>query len=330
MPALLKQELTAHAPWRDVTVTLPGDFTLGSGEQLSQPFLRLRLHGAPHLPLAVVMGGISSGRAVCDTEANIGWWGQIAGAGAAIDTGAFQVLGLDFLPNDGETARTISTQDQARALKFALDTLGLDRIDALCGSSFGGMIALAFAALFPAQVERLCVISAAHRAHPATTALRGIQRRIIAFGLEAGRGDAGVALARELAMTTYRSTSEFGARFGKGPAPDAAGGTYDICEYLIARGNAFARDMAPERYITLSDAMDRHKIDPPAITAPTLVVAAENDRLIPYADLASLVQGISGRTTFAQLKSNFGHDAFLVETDGVAIILRKFLEGEAS
>lgn len=320
---------TAVAPWRDVDVVLPAAFRLESGERLAKPFIRVRIHGRDAAPLIIALGGISAGREVCDTEMLQGWWGELAGPGRVIDTDRHAVLGFDFLPNDGETAKTISVNDQARALAFALEYLGLGPVHTFIGSSFGGMIGLAFAAIFPNRIENLCAISAAHRAHPMTTALRGVQRRAIQFGIDKGDPAGGVALAREIAMTTYRSVEEFGARFESDRIPDAAGGAYPVCEYLTARGKAYAQVMDPQRYITLSDSLDRHNVNPQSIRTRTFLIAAQGDRVVPQSDMEELAAQCPEALGLACLPTKFGHDAFLLETQGLSVLLTDFLQGDS-
>ncbi|HBS34039.1 MAG TPA: homoserine O-succinyltransferase [Parvularcula sp.] len=306
----------------DVSVILPADFRLQSGEKLSKPELRLRLFGPDDGRASVVSGGISSGREVADGAGAKGWWRDVVFPGGPIDTAATRVIGFDFLPNAGETARTITTVDQARALAFALDAAGVSMLSCVSGASYGGMVALAFAEQFPERLEKLCVISAADRPHAAATALRGIQRRIVEFGLKAGDAQAGLSLARQLAMTTYRTPEEFEARFPHRPGV-AAGDPYAVCDYLIARGDAY--QMSPERYVTLSDSIDRHAVDPRRIRAPALFVAATSDRLVPAADIMRLARA-APNARYAEFSSLYGHDAFLKEPVAVAALLRSFIE----
>lgn len=308
----------------DVSVLLPGDFRLASGEALSRPELRLRLFGPDDAPAVAVAGGISAGRSVADGAGEEGWWRDIVGPGAAIDTRTTRVLGFDFLPNPGETARTITTGDQARALSHALSAIGVKSLAAFVGASYGGMLALAFAEQFPARLEKLCVISAADRPHAASTALRGIQRRIVEFARNAGDPKAGLSLARQLAMTTYRTPEEFDARFAHRPGA-RAGDPYAVCDYLIARGDAYA--MAPERFVTLSDSIDRHHVDPARIAARSLFIAVTEDRLVPAADTRRLASSVRA-ARYAGISSLYGHDAFLKEHGVIAPLVRNFL-GEA-
>ena len=174
------------------------------------------LTGPPNAPLVVVLGGISATRHVTATASDTreGWWQALVGPGAAIDTRDVRVLGIDWsVPTTG----TVTTFDQATAIVAVLDRLGVDRAAAIVGASYGGMVALAFGAAHPSRVDRLVVISAAHESHPMATAHRVIQRRIIRMGLAAGTPSDGVALARALGVTTYRTAAEFAARFDVAP-----------------------------------------------------------------------------------------------------------------
>lgn len=309
----------------DVFAPIPDDFRLESGERLSQPVVRARLHGPEAAPVVIVAGGISSGRCPWRTpDGAPGWWAEVVRPGGPVDLDRLQVVAFDFAP-DGETAPlTLTTHDQARLLSLVLGHAGVDRAAAFIGSSYGGMVGLAFAELFPELVERLVVICAAHRSHPMTTALRGIQRRILAFAEAAGRPEEGVALARELAMTTYRSPEEFDARFG-GPAPERAGQPYPVCDYLIAQGRAYPSVTTTGRWICLSDSMDRHQVDPAAVTLPTTLVGFTTDRLAPIQDIRALAKALPNLDWFAELPSVYGHDGFLKETEALTPIIRAAL-----
>ena len=140
---------------------------LHHGGTLEDVCLSYELTGQPHGKVVLVLGGISAGRHVCATPADRqnGWWEDIVGAGRAIDTNRFRVLGFDFLGGNGETTGpratdaesfpTISTFDQADCLAQVLDHLGIERLHGLVGASYGGMVGLAFAAKYPGRLERL-------------------------------------------------------------------------------------------------------------------------------------------------------------------------------
>lgn len=323
-------DATAPKTYSDISIILPTDFRLESGETLSRPELRLRVYGDASRPAVVVSGGISSGRAVADIEASDsvakGWWRDIVRGEGAVDLDQFCVIGFDFLPNPEEIARTISTLDQARALAHALDVLKIERLDAFVGASYGGMVAIAFAAAFPKRVDRLCVISAAEQTHPAATAFRGVQRRIIEFAKKTGNPEDGVALARQLAMITYRTADEFEQRFDNTPGADRDD-PFEVCNYLISRGNAFGMDA--ERYLTLSASIDRHVADPSKIRAKSLFVAVRSDRIVPLSDIRRLTNAVEG-AQLLEIDSLYGHDAFLKEIAALGPSLKEFLEERLS
>lgn len=310
---------------RDIVVAVPDDFRLASGERLGQNVFRGRLHGRAGAPLVVVAGGISSGRFVHRTETNgLGWWSGAVARRGPIDLNRVRVLAFDFAPEGARSPVTITTQDHARLLALMLDHLEVERISAFVGASYGGMIALAFGELFPRRAEQLIVVSAAHRAHPQATAWRGIQRRILQLAAAAGRPEDGVALARELAMTTYRTAEEFGHRFDSA-APGAAGDPYPVCEYLTARGRAYRTHTTPARWLSLSDSMDRHHVTPEAIATPVTLVGFTSDRLVPIDDVRELAGRLPTLWRLIEAPSLYGHDAFLKEDALVGEILRSAL-----
>ena len=50
---------------------------------------------------------------------------------------------------------------------------------------------------------------------------------------------------------------------------------------------------------------------------PTLVIAVEGDRLVPLSDAVTLVEGLGLNGRLRVLRSQYGHDAFLKETDRI-------------
>jgi homoserine O-acetyltransferase len=336
MPGVLRlaeqeiQQAAADSDCRtgqDIAVPLPAGFKLDCGAVLDGAELLIRVTGPAGAPLIAVSGGISANRFVCDYPSGKGWWSAFVAPGAGIDLSQYRVLGFDFLPGETAGIAAITTGDQARALVHALDFIGEQKLHAFVGSSFGGMVGLALAAEYPHLLGRLCVISGAHRAHPMATAIRGIQRRILKLAMAQDCPEEGVALARQLAMTTYRTADEFQKRFTSDPRGKAAGDAYDVCEYLISRGEDFASKMPIERLLLLSDAMDRHRVDPGRITVPTLVIGVTSDRLVPLEDLRALAATLAGPVEIVELQSTFGHDAFLLEVETLLPLLTKFCQG---
>lgn len=306
-------------PDNDIIVDVPRGYRLRSGEVLTDARLQLKLCGNSNGPHIVALGGISAGRCVGGDK---GWWRGTVGAGDAIDLDRFAVIGVDFSPLE-DARLTITAHDQADLLCLALDALKIRRVYAIVGASYGGMVALAFAALTPERVERLCVIAAAHRPSMQGRAWRGVQRRIIEFGLRQGEPAQGLALARQLAMITYRTPQEFAQRFAPETAPD---GSSEIDRYLSSRGDAYTRVMAPQRWLSLSQAIDLFAVDPAQVRVPTTVLAFTTDCLVPLEDMRELAARLPSLAAFHEVDSLYGHDAFLKETAALRPILSAFLK----
>jgi homoserine O-acetyltransferase len=106
-----------------------------------------------------------------------------------------------------------------------------------------------------------------------------------------------------------------------------AGDLYRVCDYLKARGDAY-RASDVNRWIALSDSLDRHRVDPQKITAKTTLAAVPSDRLVPFEDMVLLSQTLKN-AELIELSSLYGHDAFLKEIDQVSKIVRHALECDA-
>jgi len=322
---------------------LSEEFPLERGGVLTNPQIAFEDTGPPDGPVIVVLGGISAGRHITSTTANAetGWWEGLVGSGRAIDTDRFRVIGLDYLGGPGAStgpepwARAaafplLTTLDMARATKALLQALGIDRVHRFIGPSFGGMVGLAFAAEFPDALDGLIAIGAAHESHPMASAWRSLQRRIVKLGMDSGRASEGLALARGLAMTTYRSHEEFGARFKSTPSLIDGALVFPVETYLAARGDDFAVRFSSEEFLALSASIDLHAVDPQDVRVPTWLIGFSTDQLVPIQQLEDLARQLGGQCQFIELDSAFGHDGFLKEDDQLAPILRSAVEGEVA
>lgn len=282
--------------------------------------------GDPRNPPVVVLGGIS---ADCFPAARpdgaAGWWSELAGPGRGVDPDRFYVIGIDFAGDETGNAAP-STADQARVLAAALDTIGVQPAT-IVGASYGGMVGLALASAEPQRVAALAIVCAAHEPHPASTASRELQRRVVSLGLLAGRGDEALAIARGMAMLTYRTADEFEQRFEGGIGESAPLCCSEPGAYLRARGRAFRGVMSPGRLLSLSASIDRHRVDPATVAAPCLLVGAESDQLVLPGQLRELAAKLAGTAELHLLDSLFGHDMFLKEAAHVGAIVGRFLAG---
>lgn len=284
--------------------------------------VRYELTGPDNAPLLIVAGGISSGRHVLanNSDAGDGWWESQSNSFAQ-----HRVLAIDWLGADGELDRPIDATDQAKAMLATLDELGLERAAGFVGASYGAMVGMHCAAIAPRRVRALLAISGADRSHPFTSAQRALQRQAVELGERLGSPAEGVALARKLAILTYRTPQEFAQRFEEPPLIDGDRARASSESYLDHIGNRHGGRMSAPAYRRLSESIDLHRIDPSTIIVPATFVAVAEDSLVPAEDMAALVRAVpDGR--LVTIQSLYGHDAFLKEEGAVASIIQTFLK----
>lgn len=292
--------------------------------------LRWETQGDAGLPAVVVLGGISATRHVASNrlDSEAGWWECQVGAGLALDPAKLHIIGIDWVGADGDLDAPIDTADQAEAVAAVLDALGIARLHAFVGCSYGAMVGLAFAANHDHRVERLVAISGAHKPHPFASAWRGLQRKIVALGQLQCAEDHGLSLARQLAMLSYRTPEEFAERFDAPVALEGQRARTASDDYLEACGLRYTQRWSATAFLRLSESIDLHSVDPALINTPTTVIAVAEDRLVPLAELRALSQQIAAPCQLQLLNSLYGHDAFLKETDTFDALLRASIPGD--
>lgn len=326
---------------REGMFEVPGVFALRHGGELREVRVAWRLGGPVAAPLVVVLGGISGHRRVYGRAGEpAGWWQEIAGGSGGFPSDRLQVLSFDYLGGSGETTGpmgapdagsvgfpSVDTSDQARLLALLLDHLGVASLSSFVGASYGGMVGLAFATLFPDRLRRLMVVSAADRTDPMSTAWRSVQRQVIRFGASVGRSAEGLRLARALAQATYRSREEFAGRFTGAASRDGVTHqfVFPVESYLLARGTDYADRFAPGGFLCLSESIDLHRVETSRIVVPVEAVAVRQDQLVPIADVRDMVQRLPD-ARLTEVSSPYGHDAFLKERNLLQPIFERLLE----
>jgi len=281
--------------------------------------LDFEIVGPPNAPVVVVLGGISASKHVTSSigDPRAGWWEEFAGPARTIDTNRFRILSIDYR-DEGVSGGQLTTSDQALALAKALDSARIESVHAIVGASYGGMVALAFAAIAPERVHRLIVIGAAHESAPIATALRLLQRRVVELGIETGKSHEALVLARGIAMTSYASPDEFGRRIPGVESDEARDRRSAIGDFLEERGETFARTCTPQRFLALSESLDSHQVRPDDIRVPTTLIAVREDTLVPIDQARHLARNLGGPCRLVEISSSQGHDTFLNAHDLIA------------
>ena len=300
------------------------DFRLACGSLLADGALAWQSWGLQHAPVVIVLGGISAGRDIGD------WWAAQCGPGRALDPRRLRLISIDWLggsgassgPRDDREFPPVDSIDQAHAILLLLNHLGIGRVEAVVGASYGACVGQCLASLLGHRLARLVAIGAAHRASPWALALRTLQRAgIESAATKQGRRDA-LIRARQLAVLGYRTPAELENRFGES---DPASG---VLGWLVAHGERFASRFSAASFLCLSRSLDHHLCEPETIAAATTVVAINEDLLVPLALAREFVRRIGGHAELVRISSPFGHDAFLKEEGAIASILDSCLSLE--
>lgn len=293
-----------------------------------------------------------------------GWWSEIVGPGRAIDTDRYFVVAPNVLGGcQGSTGPAspapdgrpwgsrfplVTVRDQVAAEAALADHLGIDRWALVIGASMGGHRVLEWAATAPERVGAIAAVATgaattadqAAWAHPQLAAIRldpGFHGGDY-YDAPPGAGPhRGLAIARQIAHTTYRSATELDTRFGRlpqGGEEPLTGGRFAVQSYLDHHGTKLAARFDANSYLVLTQSMLSHDLGRDRggvraalsqVTADALVIAVDSDRLFPPALSEDIAAGIPGCGPVRYVHSTHGHDGFLVEHDQVASLVGRFL-----
>ena len=292
-----------------------------------------------------------------------GWWDGLIGPGRPLDTDRFFVVAANVLGGCQGTTGPASTapdgaawgsrfpfvtvRDQVQTEALLADALGIDRWRLVLGGSMGGMRVLEWAVTHPERVQSALVL--ASTAYATAEQIAWCQAQLLAIRsdphfrggdyYEAPQGpEAGLGIARRIAHVTYRSELELHSRFGRAAQgtedPLGGRGRYAVESYLDHHAGKLSGRFDANSYVVLTEAMNSHDIGrgrggvAPAlarVTAELVVVAVDSDRLYPPRLSEEIVASAPGPATLHTVRSEYGHDGFLIELDQVGAITREVL-----
>jgi homoserine O-acetyltransferase len=256
--------------------------------------------------------------------------------------------GLDF--------PVITIRDMVRAQAMLLDELAIPSLFSIAGGSMGGMQVLQWCASYPRRVFSALPIAASTRHSAQNIAFHEVGRqavmadpewrhgRYFAEGTDPRRG---LAVARMGAHITYLSDAalhrKFGRRFQDRDNPTFSfDADFQVESYLRHQGISFVERFDANSYLYLTRAMDYFDLaaDCDGVLArafkdtPTrfCVVSFTSDWLFPTSESRAIVHALNAggaRVSFAEIETDKGHDAFLLEEPELFAIVRGFLEGAA-
>lgn len=333
------------------SLALEGSFELESGERLPEVTVAYRTWGRLNArgDNAVLVCHALTGSPDVDR-----WWSALLGPGHALDPDRDFVVCSNVLGScygttgptslrPGRASRwggdfpAVTVRDIVRVQAAGLDALGVRRLRLVVGGSLGGMQVLEWALLFPERVDAIAPIAVSARHSAWCIGLSEAQRQAI-YADPRWRGgrypegdgpEAGLAVARQIAMCSYRSRASLEARFAREEAEE---GGFAVEGWLRHHGRALVARFDANTYVTLTKAMDTHDVGRgrggwrealATVRVPSLVVSIDTDVLYPPVEQAELAAALpAGR--LATLASPHGHDAFLIEGEAVNALVARF------
>jgi homoserine O-acetyltransferase/O-succinyltransferase len=250
----------------------------------------------------------------------------------------------------GPTFPILTLSDMVRAQERLVTHLGIEKLLAVAGGSMGGMMALDWAVRYPERVAAVLAIATTARITAQSIAFNEVGRQAITSDPNWNQGDyyggprpeSGLAVARMIGHITYLSDEQMHRKFGRRLQDrDTLGydfGTeFQVESYLRYQGNSFVRRFDANSYLYITKAIDyfdlanghRSLVESlERARAAFLVVSFTSDWLFPTEQAKELVRALQANglvTTFLEIRSNYGHDAFLLPSDELSAAVSGFL-----
>ncbi len=293
-------------------------------------------------------------------DTKVAWWNQLIGAGRFFDTSRYYIICSNVLggcygttgpssidPNTGQTYGmrfpVITIRDMVETQRRLIEYLGVSRLHMVAGGSIGGQQALEWAVAYPELVENVIVVAATAALTAQAIAFSEVQRQAILSDPRWQNGDympgqgpeAGLSIARMLAMITYQSEEGMELRFARQPARNQNAASpsgftdlserFDVEGYLYYQGQTLVKRFDANSYLYISRAMDLYDVSEgypsiedalSRIRSKVLFIGIRSDFLFPAVRvrwLADRARAAGSTAIYAELDSPHGHDAFLKE-----------------
>lgn len=292
-----------------------------------------QLNSAKDNAILIVHGfSADSHVAAHDAADRKGWWEWAVGPGRPLDTDRYYIvcannLGSCFGSSGPTTVSPVTGQTLGPSFPYPTmedivfcqmelqQHLGVSCWQAVIGGSLGGMAALQWMSAFPSRVATAICLNAGIRLSHMGRGLMDIQADMLRLG-----GAGGLHLARRLATLSFVHEEYFLRRH-------QAEGDWQLTSWLTEEARDFACRFDPLSYAGFLHAMTAFECHPSQGVQGrrVIIVGSEEDILFP----PSLLRETSDRfapfayVTLRILSSPCGHDAFLLDEEQYAPILRE-------
>lgn len=299
-------------------------------------------------------------------QKNPGWWDSMIGPGRAFDTNKYFVISSNVIGGcKGSTGPSsinpatgrryaldfpiVTINDMADAQKRLIDHLGIDKLLTAVGGSMGGMLALSWLVRYPDRIRSAIPIATAIKHGPQQIAFNEVGRQAIMADPHWNSGNyyggplpaKGLAVARMIGHITYMSDLSMEEKFGRQRKDEAEPfkftADYEVEGYLRYRGDSFVKRFDANSYLYITKAMDNFDATQwrplqdslQGLKTKVLVIAFKSDWLYPAYQSKEIVKACkrSGiETTYCEIDSTCGHDAFLLEIEEETHLISHFLK----
>ncbi len=241
----------------------------------------------------------------------------------------------------------ITIGDMVTVQKMLLDHLGIKRLFAVAGGSMGGMQALQWTVSYPDMVKKAIIIAATGYSTPQQIAFNEVGRKAIISDPDWNNGDYygrslpihGLSLARMVGHITYLSDESMHAKFGRALQGKEQIGfdlstDFQVESYLHHQGDTFTRRFDANSYLYITKAIDYFDLtQDDSLTnglsgakANFLVISVSSDWLYPPYQSQEIVSALAANERdvhYCEIRSNYGHDAFLLESGQLELPYRE-------
>ena len=246
----------------------------------------------------------------------------------------------------------ITIKDMVRAQAALVTSLGIRKLFACVGASMGGMQVLEWAVSFPERVQKFIVIASALYQSPQNIALHEVGRRAIMndprwkygnYDRQKAPTD-GLSIARMIAHISYLSDQTMHQKFGrkikgKESLNFELYNEFEVESYLNYQGYSFIQRFDANSYLYITRAVDYFDYSEGKLSqilqkkkfseeSQFLVVSFSSDWLYPPYQVREIVSSLQYHNlavSYSQIVSNYGHDAFLLETEALGSLIKDFL-----
>jgi homoserine O-acetyltransferase len=257
-------------------------------------------------------------------------------------------------PETGETFGLsfpiITVADMVRAQRELIAGLEIEKLLCVAGGSMGGMQVLEWITGYPDMMNSAMVIASTHLSGAQQIAFDAVGRNAIQADPQFNGGkykDAeapanGLAIARMLAHITYLSEEGMRGKFGRNLQSTEAlqydfENEFTVESYLDYQGAQFVNRFDANTYMYLTKAMDYFDISArygsldkamSLVKCKVLVLSYSSDWLYPPAHSQQIVDALARQhknVAYCEIRSDYGHDGFLLEVDRMAKIVEGYL-----